>query len=303
MLAETQHPYDLYTQQQLLERPLEPCRAIAIDPPKTKEVDDAIYVNTAEDDDGHFANITVYVADAAPIIEHKDLCSRAFDLGFSRYDENPRRLMLPRFALQQLSLGNKSELGAPAVAIRIRADEAKTALLGIDRVRVRVRPTTYDGYARMINRGNPTAIAIAKNTAMFRDRTRLGKPYRYTNDSHKIVADYMLLANMMVAENAQKQGTPWIYRNFTNSKQARSDRHYQYAEYATAPLPHDCVGGKPYCHFTSPLRRVVDSVNHAIHLASTEGTPLPYSSNQLHEMSDQVNIQMHYPRSATPSVA
>lgn len=293
MLAETQHPYDLYSQQQLLERPLEPWKAIAIDPPRTPEVDDAIHVSVGEDDAGKHANITVYVADAAAIANHEDLFDRAADLGFSRYERNPEQLMLPAFVLEQLSLGTRSEIGAPAIAIRIRADEAKTTLLGIERVRVHVRATTYDGYAKLIRQGHPTAIGIARSTTLFRHHTRTGKPYAYKNESHRIVADYMLLANALVAEDAKERKLPWIFRNYAEMSRGKKGGHYSYAEYSTEPLPHACVGGgKSYCHFTSPLRRIVDSANHAVRVSNLEGLPTPYGVSQLEELSTRVNKQM-----------
>lgn len=293
MSANTQQPFELITREEFFGRRLEQdVEAIAIDPPGTTEVDDAIHVRMRDESEGGGADITVYVADASCIQRDPELIDQAERLGFSHYELSPNQLMYPDYVLSELSLENDSGYGAPAVAIRIRADEAGTALTGVELVRVHVRATTYGDFAKMVKKQDPGALAIAYGTRFINNPEKSKKQYSYSCSSHRIVAEYMRLANIKMAHDAAQKGLPWIYREYHPPKGLHGGTGVFRAQYVTEPMPHDCANGGYYTHFTSPLRRRVDTLLHMMRRAHTMGEDYPYSRDDLAQIADRVNVQM-----------
>lgn len=127
-----------------------------------------------------------------------------------------------------------------------------------------------------------------------------------------IVSEFMILANTVVAEFMVVNNIPGLYRNFHfknrvtqeqfNSLQGggglpESDQIYDRAYYSVNPEGHEALRlPDAYCHFTSPLRRFADFVNHAnlvaflrARAAGQEVVDYPYSNGQLEAIASHLN--------------
>ena len=60
----------------------------------------------------------------------------------------------------------------------------------------------------------------------------------------------------------------------------------------TAPQPHASLNCRNYTHFTSPIRRYVDLVSQRLLYASLNGKPCPYTSNELKEVCNSVDVSV-----------
>ena len=61
------------------------------------------------------------------------------------------------------------------------------------------------------------------------------------------------------------------------------------AIYSPCPLQHVGLALDTYSHFTSPLRRFVDLVNHRIIKAIIRGVSSPYHRDELQDIADYIN--------------
>lgn len=127
-----------------------------------------------------------------------------------------------------------------------------------------------------------------------------------------IVSEFMILANTAIAEFMMVNNIPGLYRNFhfsshVNQKQfdnllgggglPESDQIYDRAYYSVNPEGHEALRlPAAYCHFTSPLRRFADFVNHANLIAFLKAqatgqavVDYPYSNAQLEVIAEHLN--------------
>lgn len=294
MFANKQANHVPITPQQLLERPLEPRQAFAIDPEGTIEVDDAISVGFEETKGGHIAaHINTYIADTALLGADTDLFNEVARQGFTDYTGQRPEFMMPLDVLGQLSLSSAGEQGAPAVAIRTRIHKDRVTLTGIDRVRVGVKSTSYSQFNEIAKSGNnPEVRNIVTGSKLLR---RLG--YNATHntdiDSHDIVARYMIVANAMLAEFALRNELPWIYRSHRGHY--RTNKHGKpshQAHYTHRHRLHRGVGNRVYCHGTSPLRRFPDFVDHLMLDAHLENQEYPFDTKEIRDLSISSNARM-----------
>ena len=57
------------------------------------------------------------------------------------------------------------------------------------------------------------------------------------------------------------------------------------AEYSSKISSHDLVGSEIYCHFTSPIRRVIDCVCHILIKSYYVNCELPWTKQELENIS------------------
>lgn len=298
MSADLQPYFVPYGSKELLRRPLEPRTAYAIDPPGSSEIDDAIDVVFDEDDAGRHARITTYIADAALVGAYPNIVTQAAERGFSTYCGPNRQSMLPKYVIEQLSLGAPLEDGVPAIAVRMKAYKHGATLCDIERVRVKVRSMTYRQFGYIALTGNKKAHDIVTASKMLSRKGNFDATLAQNTDPHNVVAQHMLLTNRLVARSMRSFDMPFIYRD----QQPRNVDKVNYAMYNDIPLPHESLKVPQYCHFTSPLRRFADLANHINLAAIMDGKSPTFGTKETKEIATHINHQMskipHYQNAA-----
>jgi ribonuclease R len=129
------------------------------------------------------------------------------------------------------------------------------------------------------------------------------------HSSHLLIQEFMILANRAVAQWLADQDIPMLYRNHT-AKAIAPDRETMYkemlllrstadvrkrmaswlnrAEYGPALVGHFALNLPAYTHFTSPIRRLADLVNHRIVKATLQGQPSPYTKVELEQLGQHI---------------
>jgi ribonuclease R len=119
----------------------------------------------------------------------------------------------------------------------------------------------------------------------------------------------MILANRAVAQWLAEQDIPALYRNHT-AKAIAPDRETMYkemlllrstadvrrrmaswlnrAEYGPTLIGHFALNLPAYTHFTSPIRRLADLINHRIVKATLKGQPSPYTKTELEQLDKHI---------------
>lgn len=127
--------------------------------------------------------------------------------------------------------------------------------------------------------------------------------------SHILIQEFMILANRAVAQWLAEQDIPALYRNHTaraiapdretmyqtlltlGSSAAIRQRLYSWmnrAEYGPALIGHFALNLPAYCHFTSPIRRLADLINHRIVKAVLKQEDVPYTVHDLEQLGQHI---------------
>ena len=122
-----------------------------------------------------------------------------------------------------------------------------------------------------------------------------------------IVQEFMILANTAVAEYLWRHHVPALFRNhemavamsveqavelmLSGSPEGRAAlaQGFGRARYGTTPRGHAALNLDAYAHWTSPLRRFADFVNHMNLAAHLEDRAMPYSKDRLDEVAERLN--------------
>ena len=129
------------------------------------------------------------------------------------------------------------------------------------------------------------------------------------HSSHLLIQEFMILANRAVAQWLAEQDIPMLFRNHT-ARAIAPDRETMYAtmltlgspaairqrlaswlnraEYGPALVGHFALNLPAYCHFTSPIRRLADLINHRIVKARLRGQDSPYSKTELEQLGKHI---------------
>ena len=114
-------------------------------------------------------------------------------------------------------------------------------------------------------------------------------------NTHQLIAELMILTNTIIAEQLSTSLQGALYRTqdvgFQDLFLAQKvmGRPLVRASYAQLPLPHVSLGLPHYCHFTSPIRRLPDLINHRIVKALIKQQESPYSEAELVKISQRIN--------------
>lgn len=266
---------------ELLERPLEPQIAYAIDPPNTPEVDDAVAVYFESCQRGMALHTTVYIAYTALIGTHPELFDRAHSRAFSIYSQENSEYMLPNDVNNLLSLGNNPE-GSPAVAIDLRVYGNVLSLEGIRLVRVQVNQQTYGSFQQLAMNKDPAAIDIVKASTVLSNLGKCALQRPTERNTHAVVAQYMISANSAMAQYAKDKDIPWVYRSCPKGSAESMAYYTQIPDYHHALR---CL----YGHTTSPLRRFPDLVNIIQLAALIYGRRLPFDKADIGGFAEDTN--------------
>ncbi|MBW4549897.1 MAG: RNB domain-containing ribonuclease [Aphanocapsa sp. GSE-SYN-MK-11-07L] len=128
-------------------------------------------------------------------------------------------------------------------------------------------------------------------------------------NSHLLIQEFMILANRAAAHWLAEQDTPALYRNHT-ARAIAPDRELMYqtllslgsvsairqrlqgwlnrADYGPTLVGHFALNLPAYCHFTSPIRRLADLINHRIVKASLRGEASPYTKTELEQLGQHI---------------
>jgi ribonuclease R len=129
------------------------------------------------------------------------------------------------------------------------------------------------------------------------------------HNSHLLIQEFMILANRAVAQWLAERDLPALYRNHT-ARAIAPDRETMYqtmlslgsaqairqrlsswlnrAEYGPALVGHFALNLPAYCHFTSPIRRLADLINHRIVKALLRNQESPYSKTDLEQLGQHI---------------
>jgi ribonuclease R len=127
--------------------------------------------------------------------------------------------------------------------------------------------------------------------------------------AHIVIQEFMILANRAVAQWLADADTPALYRNHT-ARAIVPEREAMFqaivtmgswsairkqlgnwlnrAEYGPILIGHFALNLTAYCHFTSPIRRLADLINHRIVKARLHNEPLPYSKTELEQLGQHI---------------
>jgi ribonuclease R len=239
--AEAAHPASLEHREDWRDLPL-----VTIDPPDAKDHDDAVFAkaDTAADNPGGFV-LTVAVADVAHYVRQGSALDRdALERGNSVYFPDRVMPMLPERISNDLCSLRPHE-GRPALAVRmvIGADgrkrrhsfhrvmmksharltygEAQSAIEGrpdakaaplLDRA---IRPlfAAYRALAVARDAREPLALDLPERKILLKADgmvDRVVVPDRL--DAHKLIEEFMVLANVAAAESCEQARVPFLYR-------------------------------------------------------------------------------------------
>jgi ribonuclease R len=128
--------------------------------------------------------------------------------------------------------------------------------------------------------------------------------------SHLIIQEFMIIANTAIAQWLDQRQIPALYRNHTSKDLVTlvgdvevtvgapfdpAEQRRQIAcalnraEYAADRQGHFALNLEAYCHFTSPIRRLADLINHRLVKAWLHQRPYPYNREKLRELAAHIN--------------
>ena len=149
---------------------------------------------------------------------------------------------------------------------------------------------------------------------LYADEDGVIRPLQGSAHAQIIVQEFMILANERVATWMAKSGRTLLFRNhqaraaaparaevlrqinevvlhpnLLSGLQDRLPLWFDRAVYGPSVLGHFALNIPAYTHFTSPIRRYVDLVNHRMVKAALNGEPAPYGSAELEAVATEIN--------------
>ncbi|AKB77354.1 3'-to-5' exoribonuclease RNase R [Methanosarcina horonobensis HB-1 = JCM 15518] len=317
-------------------------RGITIDDVTTRDMDDAIWVETMENGGWH---VVVMITDVAKVIhKHSELDQLAISRVETRYYANgnspmlPRRLADGKFSLWpgeskyvlvvDIILGMDLSIREIKISRTAMTSEAKIAFSDVPGIlsdkehtqHALIKLASQLANGLLMQRRNHGALAfydLGKGLVTSEEGSLRQLKRREDTIGYVIIQELMILANMAVAEYAVKNDIPILFRNHTarSATPEREDllkllesiavipevniatvRHTAYmmlnrAEYGPVILGHFGLNLGAYTHFTSPIRRYADLVNHQQIRAYIRNEPLPHSKEEIQAIASHINLK------------
>ena len=250
----------------------------SIDPLHSKDIDDAIHI---EQIDNNMYEIGIHIADVSSFIEcNSDLDKELIKRGKSIYLQDETIHMLPYDIMIELSLIENKIRNAFSILFKINNNGHILDYTFYKSIIKNKKQMSYDDAQKIINDKSNDNLNNLYNIG--------NKIYDILNikydkyDVHKMIEIYMIITNIKVAETIKKYNSDItivrtqhenIIKNTFNND-ILQDISYKYyllynknkANYTIGidDIGHYDLNCKYYTHFTSPLRRYIDIINHRI---------------------------------------
>ena len=292
----------------------------SIDDAETREIDDAL--SCRRDGDNYI--VGVYIADPACYVSKGDpLDETAEERPLSLYLPTTTVKMFPDHLSCDLASLNQGKKRPTLAFTMTMSEEGEILDWNICSAIVTVtRRLTYIEADAIMESPSPdetpladalkNLLVIADNSREFREsdgavvlnrpelrvRVKNGEVSVESEDqnspSHRLVAEFMVLANSLAAKYALRYDIPVIYRVQDPPSGPVTSVH-EYEPYffdqqvrkmkrthlSTYPQPHFGLGLDLYIQISSPLRRYADLVMHRQLAAHALGKPIPYTQEEL----------------------
>ncbi len=304
-------------------RPL--VKGLTIDTQQSRDLDDAIWVETH----GELGKLQIHIADPTAVIERDSPLDRGVRKRLETlYLAKGRKPMLPpALSEQKLSLLE----GEPKLTLTVEIElNSRGEILHhqiFESCFVSVGKLSYQEAEQITN--NPEhqlflALNSAQSWAQILNRVRVkqgafagiikgnfylneeGQIQPFSCRSEVLIAEYMILANTVIAQWLADKSLPGLYRNHLpkpelelnwsalESAEPQDFRtHYSHclgkASYGHCCQGHLALATPYYLHFTSPLRRGADFIVHRIVKAFLAGQDCPYTQAEIKTIAAEIN--------------
>ena len=309
-------------------RPL--VKGFTIDSKKSLDLDDAIWVETH----GDTGKVQIHIADPTEVIEVDSPLDKAVRKRISTlYLSKGIIPMLPAaLSEQKLSLLEGEAKLTITVEIELKATGEITNFQIFESCFVSLGKLSYQEAEQISNNSEHELFLPLQSAQMWakiinQKRIKNGafagiiKGNFYINEdgniqqisctSEVLIAEYMILANTVIAQWLSEKSLATLYRNHLPQGHVDPDLIWQYLEsednknfrcqythclakatYSPVCQGHLALATPYYLHFTSPLRRFADFVVHRIVKAELSGKPSPYTVEQMAQFAEAIN-QFH----------
>lgn len=288
-------------------------QGITIDDATTVDRDDGIWLE--EKSNGNL-ELQVSITDVAEIVEiNSPIDQEALKRVITLYHTHPPSPMLPIHISTNLGSLNQGEtrltitvffeLSPQGEIISTRLEETKFHSLkafSYEEVETILHNPSNNQEELLLIKIQQIAQKFAKNrrgksatltTEGYIDED--GNLIKNNINTHQLIAELMILTNTAIANLLAQEKIPAIYRTqdvgIADLTQAVKEMGHCLlpAIYEVEAKSHIGLGIKAYCHFTSPLRRFVDLVNHRIIKAFINNEKSPYQVEELVIIVDKIN--------------
>lgn len=292
---------------------------ISIDDVTTVDRDDGIWLIDLKN--GSF-ELQVSITDVSAIVpKDSPIDKEAMARVVTLYHTSPVTPMLPYNISTNLgSLEEGQKRLALTVFFQIDNEGKINAFRIKETIFSSIRAFNYDEVEKILanpsNSSDDQLLVKLRQIAQLLARGRSGKSGILTEDgyidedgnlikenvnTHQLIAELMILTNTTIANFLAEKNINALYRTqdvgIEDLQLALKEMGHCLvpATYASKPMPHVGLGLMAYCHFTSPLRRFVDLVNHRIIKALIHQQTIPYSQVELDEIAIAINnFQQQY---------
>ena len=231
-----------------------PERIVSIDPAGCRDIDDAFSITKVD----NTYVLKIYIADNTFIINNKDLFNHMKTQTTSIYAPEKTYHLMPEF--EYCSLIADKPKNANICEIIIQDNNIKSYRFYQDNIIVNENlayDDPFDDYLKMCN-------TVVKN---------LNFNFKTQNTKFNLVEKLMILCNHLVVK--ELEGKNFIIRTHkdTIKRKAPKEIQTQYNNYLsnaaiytvnTKDNYHAGLGLNGYTHYTSPMRRFVDTINHLV---------------------------------------
>jgi ribonuclease R len=308
-------------------------QGFTIDGPDSRDLDDAIWIEPTQTG----AILSVHIADVSELVTPGSMLDKvAIARTQTQYFGQGNDPMLPRI-LSENRLSLLEYQDRPTLTVKVELDaEANTKRVEIfESWLASTKKFSYaeadaalddpnspfqdmlhlmHQWANKLNKKRASTGAIGGIATPTGEWLDENGAFLTTNEGkyncHVLIQEFMILANIAVAQWLAERDVPALYRNHT-ARAIAPDRDGMYqvfltlgsesairqrlkswlnrAEYGPTLVGHFALNLPAYCHFTSPIRRLADLINHRIVKALLHGKENPYSKADLEQLGKHIH--------------